>query len=250
MLRSWIGWALLGLLAYLIALVLTLPARQVVHWAKLPLTSVQGSLWHGSAQVRIGKESIEHVAWRVHPAWPWQGALGAHIDARQQGWQGVGEITMGWNGALHARDVSLDGPLDSPFISRRLAIPARGQARLKLDRATWRHGLAQAEGAVLELRDPAIQFGDWLTLGNQRASLAVRNGRLDAQLGDLGGPLELRGTLQGDAKAGLSFEARLAARPGASPALEDALRLLPNHPQGGARAQSRLSAPWLATPTN
>jgi len=250
MLRSWFGWALLGLLAYLVALVLTLPARQVVHWAKLPLTSVQGSLWHGSAGVRIGKESIEHVSWRLHPVWPWKGALGAQLDIRQQGWQGAGKITLTWNGALHARNVSLEGPLDSPFISRRLVVPARGQARLRVVRAIWRHGLAQTEGAELALRDPAIQFGDWIKLGDQRASLDVRDGRLHAQLGDLGGPLELRGTLEGDARAGLGFDARLNASPSASAALVDTLKLLPPHPQGGFRAQARLSAPWLATPAN
>ncbi|MEW6445070.1 MAG: type II secretion system protein N [Pseudomonadota bacterium] len=244
--RAWLGWGLFALAIFLSTLLLTLPAHLAARWAGLPLTGAQGTLWHGSAGLEIGAQRIEHIEWRIHLLWPWQGPFGAELELRQQGWQGRGEAMLAWNGALHVRDARLEGPLDSPVSSRMLPVPVRGQAHINLREAVWRNGLIRAEGAVLTLSAPSIRLDDWIALGDQRAELEVRQGVLDGRLADLGGPLEVHGTLNGRLASGLSLDARLNARPHASPTLAETLRLLPPHPQGGAGAKARFAAPWLA----
>ncbi|MEW5973996.1 MAG: type II secretion system protein N [Pseudomonadota bacterium] len=248
MTRPMLGWGLLALLSYLLFLLLTLPAQRVAAWSGAPLTEVRGSLWAGAGTLQAGREAIQNIRWRLHPVWPWQGALGAGIAAEHQGWQAAGELRLGWNGTLRLNDATLSGPLDSPLLAHHLPLPITGQARLHIPRADWRGGLAEAEGVILEVFKPRIMLGEALALGDLAAELEVVGGRLDGRLHDKGGPLELAGRIQGDARSGLAFEARLAARPGAPAALADNLRLLPAAPEGGARIHARLTAPWLAQP--
>ncbi|MEW6691261.1 MAG: type II secretion system protein N [Pseudomonadota bacterium] len=248
MTRPMLGWGLLALLSYLLFLLLTLPAQRVAAWSGAPLTEVRGSLWAGSGTLTLQGENLRNLQWRLHPVWPWQGALGAVIAAEHQGWQAAGELRLGWNGTLRMNDVTLSGPLNAPFLARRLPLPLTGQARLHIPRADWRGGLAEAEGVILEVFKPRIMLGEALALGDLAAELDVVGGRLDGRLHDKGGPLELAGQLQGDARSGLALEASLKARPGAPTALADNLRLLPAAPEGGARIHARLTAPWLAQP--
>ncbi len=248
MTRPMLGWGLLALLSYLLFLLLTLPAQRVAAWSGAPLTEVRGSLWAGSGTLTLQGENLRNLQWRLHPVWPWQGALGAVIAAEHQGWQAAGELRLGWNGTLRVNDVTLSGPLDSPLLARHLPLPITGQARLHIPRADWRGGLAEAEGVILEVFKPRIMLGEALALGDLAAELDVVGGRLHGRLHDKGGPLELAGQLQGDARSGLALEASLKARPGAPTALADNLRLLPAAPEGGARIHARLTAPWLAQP--
>lgn len=248
--RTVIGWSLLAMAFYLLMLILTLPAQRVAGWAGLPLADARGDLWQGSAAVVIGQEALEDLRWRLHLVWPWHGALGARVTATHRGWQAAGALTLGWNGDVKLTDASLAGPLDSPPVARRPPVPLGGMARLDIARATWRQGLLDAEGVRLEARGAQLRLGSPLALGDLVAEVRVIDGRVDGALRDLGGPLDLSGRLSGDARAGLSLNARLQARPDAPTELADALRLLPLGPDGGAHVQASAPAPWLAMPTN
>lgn len=249
MTRPMLGWGMLALLSYLLFLLLTLPAQRVAAWSGAPLMEVRGSLWAGSGTLTLQGESLRNLQWRLHPVWPWQGVLGAEVMAEHQGWQATGAVRLGWNGALRVYDTTLSGPLDAPFLARRLPLPLTGQARLAIPHAVWqREGLRKAEGVTLEVFKPKLTLGEALALGDLAAELDVVDGRLDGRLHDKGGPLELSGHVRGDARSGLALEARLKARPGAPTVLADNLRLLPAAPEGGARIHARLTAPWLAQP--
>lgn len=244
--RSILGWGLLGLVLYLFFLIIALPAQRAAAWTGLPLSEVRGSLWQGTATLHAGSEVIRDVRWSVHPVWPWQGVLGAGIEAGHQGWQAAGDLRLGWSGTLRLNAATLSGSLDSPLLARHIPLPITGQARLYIPGADWRGGLAKAEGVVLEVFRPRVMLGEPLALGDLAAEIEVKDGRVDGRLHDKGGPLELAGRLQGDGRAGLAFEATLKARPDAPPALAQNLGLLPPAPGGGARLQTRLPAPWLA----
>lgn len=246
MTRPILGWGLVALLLYLFFLLLALPAQRVAAWAGLPLSEIRGSLWQGTATLHAGREPIRNVRWALHPVWPWQGVLGARVEAEHLGWQAAGDLRLGWSGALHLSEATVSGPLDSPLLARRMPLPVAGQARLHIPRADWQGGLASAEGVVLEVFRLRVMLGEPLALGDLAGGIEVREGRLDGRLRDSGGPLELAGRLQGDARAGLAFEATLKARPDAPAVLAENLALLPAAPGGGARLQTRLAAPWLA----
>lgn len=244
-------WGLFALALYLLALVLTLPAQRVVGWTKLPLTEVQGTLWHGSASLAVAGEEIENLGWRLHPVWPWQGVLGASVQAEHQKLQAEGVVALRWNGMLRLSDAALSGPLDSPLIARRIPVALAGQAHLTIGRADWHKGLEQAQDVALDIRNSQIRLGQPIAIGDLSATLQITDGKLEGSLRDHGGPLELSGSLAGNARAGVAFEARLKARPNAPAALGENLRLLPGLPDGSARLQTRVPAPWLATaPTN
>lgn len=247
--RPLLSWGLLALLSYLAFLLFTLPAQHVAAWSGAPLTEVRGSLWAGSGGLTLLGERIHNLQWRVHPLWPWQGLLEAELVAEHQGWQARGAVRLDWNGALRVHDAILSGPLDAPFLARRLPLPLTGQARLTIPHAIWqREALAKAEGVTLEVFKPRLTLGEAITLGDLSAELKVVDGRLDGQLRDKGGPLELKGQMDGDARRGLALEANLKARPDAPTTLTEYLRLLPAAPEGGARIHARLPAPWLAAP--
>ena len=241
-----LGWGLLVLALYLLALVLTLPAQRAASWAGLPLTEVRGTIWHGSAGLDVAGEEIEKLRWSLRPVWPWQGVLGASIQAEHQKLQAEGVITIRWNGALRLSGASLGGPLDSPAVARHIPIALGGQAHLTIGRAEWHKGLEQAQEVVLNIRESQIRLGTPIALGDLSAALQVTDGKLEGSLRDHGGPLELSGSLTGT-HTGIAFEARLKARPNAPAALGENLRLLPGLPDGSAKIQTRLPAPWLAT---
>lgn len=241
-----LGWGLLALALYLLALLSTLPAQRVSGWAELPLTEVRGSIWRGSATLASAGETIENLHWRLHPAWPWQGAIGASLQAEHQNLQVQGTVTLGWNGDLQLSDATLDGPLDSPLLARRIPVPVSGQLHGSIDRAVWRQGLTLAQGVALTIRDAQVRLGAPIALGELGATFQITDGNLEGSLRDHGGPLELAGSLKGNARAGVTLEARLKARPNAPAALGENLRLLPVQPDGSARVQTRLPAPWLA----
>lgn len=246
--RAWLGWGLLALVFYLLFLLLTLPAQHVAAWSGAPLAEAQGSLWRGSATLVWQGEALRNLRWRLHPLWPWQGALGATLTIEDQGWQAQGAVRLGWDGRLTLRETWLAGPLDAPLLARRLPLPLSGQARLTIPHAVWQQGLREAEGVTLEVLKPKLMLGEPLALGDLAAELEVSAGRLEGRLFDKGGPLELGGRLQGDAASGLALEASLKARSDAPAHLADTLRLLPTAPDGGARLSTRLPAPWLAAP--
>ena len=249
--RPWmraLGWGVLGLVFFLAALLVTLPAAQIAAWFRLPLAGVHGSVWQGSAQLRLPQVQLDQVDWRLGLGAPWSTPLVVHLHVSDNSLRAEGRVGLHWNGSLSLRGVHADMRLNHALLAQALPLPLDGQARFELPSAHWDKGLRQANELHMALEGLRLRMGEPLVLGSFAAQGGVQDGRLAITMRDTAGMLALEGGLKGDAASGLGFQAVASAKPGAPEALRDTLSLLPASPQGGAALQARLPAPWLARP--
>lgn len=241
-----ISWGTLGLGFFLVALFLTLPAAQVAGWLKLPLAQVQGSVWQGSAQLRLPQLQLENVSWRVGLGVPWVTPLLADVTVQDDSLKVQSTLELSWSGAIILRDTHADMRLNHPLLAQALPVPLEGTLRFALASAQWSQGLRQAEAVRLDVDGLRLMMDEPLVLGSFSAQGEVRDGQLMANLRDTAAAIALQGRVQGDAANGVSLKARAEAKADASAALRDTLNLLPAAPDGGVLLQTRVPAPWLA----
>ncbi len=241
-----ISWGMLGLGFFLVALFLSLPAAQVAGWLKLPLAQVQGSVWQGSAALRLPQIQLENVSWRVGLGTPWSTPLVADVTLHDDSLKAQGTLGLAWNGDLILHDTHADMRLNHPLLAQHLPVPLEGTAHLALSSAQWSQGLRQAEAVQLDVDGLRLLMGEPLVLGSFSAQGEVRDGKLNAKLRDTAAAIALQGDIQGDAASDVSLNARAEAKADASADLRDILSLLPAAPEGGVILQTKTPAPWLA----
>ena len=240
---TWIGFAL-GI--YLLALLATLPAAQIAGWLKLPLAQVQGSVWRGSAQLRLPRLQLDTVSWRLGLGTPWSSPLAADIEVRDGSLHGRGRVALHWGGGVTLSKTEADMRLNHALLAQALPVPLEGTAHFALASAQWSQGLRQAEAVQLDVDGLRLMMGEPLVLGSFSAQGEVRDGQLKANLRDTAAAIVLQGEIQGNAASGVSLKARAEAKPDAPAALRDTLSLLPAASEGGVALQTRIPAPWLA----
>ena len=241
-----LAWGLLGLGLYLLALLLNLPAAHVAGWLKLPLAEVRGSVWQGTAQLRLPQVQLEQLTWRLGLGAPWATPLVADVKVQDDSLKAQSQVGLSWNGAITLSDTRADMRLNHALLAQRLPVPLDGVLRFKAASAQWSGGLRQAKDAQLELSELTLRMGNPLLLGSFIAQAEVQNGVLNTSLRDVVGALLLQGEIKGDAASGVSLQARAEAKPDAPAALLDTLNLLPAAPEGGVVLQTHAPAPWLA----
>ena len=241
-----LSWITLGLGFFLVALVLTLPAARVAGWLKLPLAEVRGSVWQGSAQLRLPQLQLENVSWRLGLGAPWATPLVADVKVQDDSLKAQSLIGLSWSGAITLSETRADMRLNHALLAQRLPVQLDGSLRFSLPSARWSQGLQQAKDAQLEVDGLRLLMSEPLVLGSFAAQGSVTDGKLTASLRDTAGVLSLQGEVQGDTASGIRLSARAQAKPEAPAELRDTLSLLPAAPQGGALLQGRVPAPWLA----
>ncbi|OYY75137.1 MAG: hypothetical protein B7Y40_01570 [Gammaproteobacteria bacterium 28-57-27] len=242
------AWGLLGLSFYLLALLLNLPAAQVANWLKLPLAEVRGSVWQGSAQLRLPQLQLESVNWRLGLGAPWATPLVADVKVQDDSLKAQSLIGLSWNGAISLRETRADMRLNHVLLAQRLPVQLDGILRFSLPSARWSQGLQQAKDAQLTVDGLRLLASEPLVIGSFAAQGSVTDGKLTANLRDTAAALTLLGDVQGEAASGISLNARAQVKPDAPAELRDTLSLLPAAPDGGALLQGRVPAPWLARP--
>lgn len=247
-LGQFLAWATLGLGFFLIALVLSLPAAQVAGWLKLPLAEVRGSVWQGSAQLRLPQLQLESVSWRLGLGAPWATPLVADVQVQDDSLKAQSLIGLSWNGAISLSETRADMRLNHALLAQRLPVQLDGTLRFSLPSARWSQGLQQATDAQLAVDGLRLLASEPLVIGSFAAQGSVTDGKLTASLRDTAAALTLLGDVQGEAASGISLNARAQAKPDAPAELRDTLSLLPAAPDGGALLQGRVPAPWLARP--
>ncbi len=243
-----LAWITLGLGFFLAALVLTLPAAHLAGWLKLPLAEVRGSVWQGSAQLRLPKLQLERVNWRLGLGAPWVTPLVLHLSVQDDSLKAQSRLGLEWGGGFNLSETRAEMRLNHALLAQGLPVQLDGILRFSLPSARWSQGLQQARDAQLEVDGLRLLMSEPLLLGAFAAQGSVKDGELTAKLRDTAGVLSLQGTVQGDAASGISLNARAQAKPDAPAELRDTLSLLPAAPEGGALLQGRVPAPWLAKP--
>ncbi len=222
---------LLALIGFVLVLLVRFPARWVSPLLPhgLHCQQLAGSAWSGSCAGMTNNGSpLGDLTWDWHLLQLLRGRLDLGLDLTNGDNYVRGDVGLGFGGAIHARDVSLDVPLTSALVS---SLPAGAHARLlgRLSRIEWTGKfLADLQG---ELNIQDLVGSQGLAFGNYQATFAppTAPGSTDALSGmvhDTGGPLALEATLQLNHDPGYVLQGRVAARPAASPDIVDVLKYL------------------------
>ena len=221
--------SLLALAAFVATLIVRLPARWVLPATgrELRCLGIEGSIWNGACSgATVGGTPLGDLTWQLHPARLLGGQLAAQVWARRARASARADVALSLGGALTARHVRIDLPLDPtllPMLPRQIS----GTAQVRLSRlALARNGaVRQIQGriAVYHLVDSS---GQRTPLGSFAVTFPGGPGDPVGHLRDLGGPLAVEGTLRLTGRAGYDLRVRVAARAQAAPSLVNALQYL------------------------
>lgn len=235
--RSW-PLVAFGLAAYLLMLIIQLPAAQAWRMAKphlgglsIELYGLQGSVWQGRAtHLRVQGYGPAQLDWRLTP----MGLLRGQISADVQLHLGEGHL----QGRLHLpfdrhtlKLEQIQGQLAMPWLTSQvpnLPVPLSGSVGLRLEwlqldlHTAWPQALA----GQLHWYQAGIVMGEPLALGDLTAQLSSVEGRLLARVSDYGGPLraDIQASLQKNGQ--YRVEGHVSAAEQAAPALPGWLSLL------------------------
>jgi hypothetical protein len=223
---------LLGVVAVLLVIVITLPASLVRRLLPPAVQADQwsGSLWHGSAgRVLVDSRDVGAVEWRLHPWSLLTLTLLADVRWVEGGFVAQGRIAVDRHGAT-AHDVSGAGPIED-LRNLGMATAWRGTTQFKF--SVLEVGLdgavksAVGELGVTDLASPQIADGGNLggyTLDLTKEAISP-DAELTAQLRDTGGPLQLEATIHYSVKSHTGLlSGTLEERPQASQALRNQLQ--------------------------
>lgn len=227
-----IGLAAATFLVFLIAL---LPARTV--FALFMPDSVQGfgvdgSLWNGSARIiNVSGQQLRNTEWDLALSKVLLGQLGGDIKTRWGGGFAEGNASVGLTGAVRLSDAQVG--LNATMLSS-LGIPdIGGQISLQIGQLVlqdnWPTELT-GRGEIRNLSSPLMGSGASDLIGNVAiefdTATETEADTVTGRITDIGGPLEIRGTLILTPPGNYDLDTRIKARSSAPKALRDNLKFL------------------------
>lgn len=228
-------YLLIGLLAYLVFLLVQLPADRAYGWWKagpgaaqpVVLAGVSGSVWEGRAQqALIDGQPLDGLVWHLRPWTVLFGRLEMDYEVRLRDGFARGRIAADPQGAVSIDSVEARLPLAQLRARALAALRPSGVVNLNLQDVVWDgQALVSAQGrmvwtgAAVSLLQP-LQFGD-LAL-----TLETRDDSVVGELSDAGGPLQAEGLLTLKPDGSYQFSGSFAAREGTQSPLGRALRSL------------------------
>jgi len=179
-----LGLVALGAVAWLVFLVVQVPASVAIAKAPLPpgitFDDVRGTPWHGDARatLRNGGASIavDRIAWDFRPLRLLAGKLAFDVEARAPQLEAHGRVEQGFAG-LSARDVAAraDAAIAPALFPPAAAWQPKGTVTIEAPQLAWTDreitGTARAEWKGAEAAMPQPR-----ALGNYRAELQGSGG--------------------------------------------------------------------------
>lgn len=234
--RRWLNYLALGLAAFLLALVATLPARQAYglvqsRLGNLPLTlhEVGGTVWSGQAGALAYRSTpLGALQWELSPWRLLLGRLALAVQLQDDAGAVSGRITVHSDGSAVLREVTGRLPAGRFMLfNPGLPIAADGIIALNLEEAQLPAEQAPALRGTVVWSQALLVAGQPLRLGDLKLTLQPgEDGGTTGVLADAGGPLEINGTLSLDKGRNYRLEAKLRARPEAEAGLGNALQML------------------------
>lgn len=244
------------IVAYGVFAVTTLPASAVL--ARLApavaAAGVEGTIWNGRAQVlQAGNLSLGSASWKLHALPLFLGRARADVKITRSDGFAQTTVTASLFGDIRLEQTTASLPLSALPPS---AIPGgwRGTLNLKLAHVVLQKGWpVQAEGTLeaLDLTGPARQPQN---LGSYKVTFAgtpskdsvkqspsdASKGAVDGALVDLGGPLQIAGSVLLKPDRSYVAEGMVLARPDAPQSVVNTLQFL-GPPEADGRRQFHVS---------
>lgn len=216
---------LLGLAAFLLALVLVLPASWVGRALPEGVTCARwaGSIWRGQCVELTVRDSgtgvmrIDSLRWKLKPLALLRLNLSADFEGGWPKGNARGRIAVTPGGAIRLRELDGDSLLDRTVV-RSLPSGWSGRVELRDVEFDWNGGTLGRLGGELLVQDLVDGRGN--SLGSYQLQLAPGDTPpFTGQLRDTGGPLEVDAQLQLAADRSWTLEGRMRARNAADQAL-------------------------------
>jgi general secretion pathway protein N len=233
-----------GLLVFAGIVVARLPANWVLPGPSSGVTcsDADGTVWNGTCTgLTVQQQPVGDVSWEVHAARLLAGRLNADILLTRPTGAAQGNVEVGFDKIISARDVKADLPLDRDLLA---ALPPNLQGMRGKIHAELAH--VRVEGQTLKLKaiEGVVEAQD-LTDGEGRNAQRWGSYSLTfppstggdpvGQLRDLGGgPLAVEGSLRLTPEPGFDLEGLVKARPTAPSELAQDIQFL-----GSPDAQGR-----------
>ena len=226
--------ALLGILAFLVALVIRLPAAQAWAWfgdaAPVEAAGISGTVWNGRAtSVHYQDEVFHDVRWQLLPRQLVAARAAARLQLLAEDGRVQGLVSRGLRGDVQASDLRLVLPASQILrLSGRADLPVDIDGQVDAFVETLH---LSADGELLLLRglvswlDGSFSLGDRIALGSYALRVDGDGQRLQGRLQDTDAALRLEGDLELDLRnGGVRGEIIMQAREQADPALIENLR--------------------------
>jgi general secretion pathway protein N len=241
--RGRLPWIALAAGAYVAFVVSLFPAATAVRWfvpTELAVAGVNGTVWSGSAALAsIPGLALRDVRWNLRRLPLMIGRAAGELSARLPS----GFLETGFSASFRALELS-DLRLSTDIDSLAGLLPVSGASGLvsaTIDR------LVVVDNWPSELRGQ-IRVSDLLVeplIGAEQGPLPLGNhevlfqgadaGTLRGVLHDLGGPLEVNGTLTLSPEHDYVLEGKLLARPGAAAMLVQSIGFMTSDPDESGR---------------
>jgi len=222
----------LSLLVFLFMLVVLvrLPASWITHAlpARLSCDSPSGTVWNGRCDtVHVDALALRNLTWELLPGELLHAKLGVRLRLDDPLLQASGKALLNPKRHVQGYDLLARLPLPSALAK---GMPAGWSGLLELDIPRFEvqgDTLEAATGTVrlrqLRQAQPAIAYGSFEWRLEQGA---LADGHLSGALQDLGDGVRLQGRLSVGLKGDYDLNAKAAAAPGASEALQQLLQQL------------------------
>jgi len=232
-----LGFAALGLAAYAVFAVATVPAtfiaERVAHATKgtVLLAGARGNLWQGEAQARVlplrgAPTTIDTVRWTFRPLRLFAGRVAFDVKLAAAGLAGSLEAAR-TPGGWEARDVAMRGDASGlaalvPILG---AVRPEGAMSIAAPRLAW-DGEALAGEATAEWRGASVGWSEVKPVGSYRASLRGTKGPAQISITTLDGPLRVTGQGTFAPPSALAFTGEARADAAQARALEPLLAMM------------------------
>lgn len=234
------GLIALGVVAYPLFLVATVPARYIA--ARLPPSAVaiedaRGTLWSGSARAVVampqGPVPLDRLEWHFRPLRLIAGRAAFDVHAVTRGMEARTQVERG-PGATHLVNLELRGDAAALAFLAPIVAAWQPQGTLSANAAslTLDGGELRGEGRA-EWLSAATTLSQVRPLGSYRAELKAAGGPAKVVLTTMEGPLRLTGDGTLTAQGGFAFTGEARAEGPAATDLEPLLNLMgPRRPDG------------------
>lgn len=238
--RRAIWITILAVVAFAVIVIARLPATWVVpDSGAFTCAAVDGSIWSATCTGLTAQgAAVGDVTWDLHALPLFTGKLAANVVLTRPTGTLHGDLAVGFDKAITARNLEADFPLSDPLIQ--MMMPQnlrslRGNATANIASARVVNNIVKEIQGRVEVHDlEDHDKGEVTRLGS--FALTFPGGGAGApvgQLRDLGGPLGVDGTVKiKQDQPGVELQGWITPRPDAPPALVDQMQILPRDAQG------------------
>jgi hypothetical protein len=221
-----------GVLVFAGILIVQLPATWIMPDPKSGVTcsDVDGTIWNGTCTgLTFQQQPVGDVSWEVHPSRLLAGKLSSEVVLTRPDGTAHGNVEVGMDKNISARDIQADLPLEQSFIP---ALPPdlHGKLHAEIDSLRLEQEVIKSIQGHLEARDLLDGVGSGAQrLGSYSVTFPpAADGDPVGQIKDLGGgPLLVKGTVKlTPSPPGFDLQVMVKAQPTAPPDMAQAIQFL------------------------